>query len=193
MSNSVLEKMRDTSRLRRIRQGQDAPEWGHIPTMPEIRVALVPLLEKEIQASLIAAAAVDAPDNALGMQYRARVAQQWDLWQAIRLIEDPDKKVYASVDEMIEILEPEDIDSLYDQLTVLMDYASPSLEGLSKEDINELKNAFVLIDWKELSGRRWSALRVCLSHLLPELLLARQPSTTSTPSLTTRNENDTSI
>lgn len=191
--NSTLDKMREVSRLKRIRMGQDAPEWGHIPSMPEIRVALVPLLEKETQASLAAAAGVEAPDNALGMQFRARVAQQWDVWQAVREIDTPDKLLWQSVDQMEEMIEPDDLDSLHEQLTVLMDYASPGLEGLTEADLAELKNAFVLTDWSALTGRRWSALRLCLSHLLPELLLARPPSTTSTPSLTTRSENDSSI
>lgn len=189
---SILEQMRDQSRLKRIRMGQDAPEWAQIPSMPEIRIALVPLLERETMASLNAAAGIEAPDNALGMQYRARVAQQWDVWQAARLLDNPDQLVWPKVETMVELLEPDDIDSLHDQLTVLMDYASPSLEGLSEDDVADLKNAFVLIDWNALTGRRWSALRVCLSHLLPELLMARPPSTTSTSSLTARSESDES-
>lgn len=190
--SSVLEKMRETSRLRRIRMGQDAPEWATIPSMPEIRVALVPLLERETQLSLAAAAGVEAPDNALGMQYRARVAQQWDVWQAVRDIDNPDEFIWKSVEQMNEFLEPDDVDALHDQLAVLMDYASPSLEGLTEQDLADLKNGFVLINWNELTGRRWSALRLCLSHLLPELLLGKSPSTTFTPSSTARSENDES-
>lgn len=190
--SDIIEKMRELSRLKRIRMGQDAPEWGHIPSMPEIRIALVPLLERESQASLAAAAGIEVADNALGMQVRARTAQQWDVWQACRKLEEPDKYVWDSVEQMTEFLEPDDLDALHDQLSVLMDYASPSLEGLTDQDLADLKNGFVLIDWNALTGRRWSALRLCLSHLLPELLLAKQPSITSIPSSITRSESDES-
>lgn len=192
MTMDILDQMREASRIKRIRQGQDAPEWASIPSMPEIRIVLVPLLEKESQASLAAAAGIEVADNPLGMQVRARTAQEWDVWQAARKLEEPDKKVWVSVEQMVDMLEPDDIDSLHDQLSILMDYASPTLEGLSDEDLAELKNGFVLIDWKELTGRRWSALRVCLSYLLPDLLLAKPASTTSTPSSITRSENDES-
>ena len=190
--SELLDQIRAQSRLKRIRQGQEVPEWASIPSMPEIRIALVPLLERETQASLVAAASEDAPDNALGIQVRARIAQHWDVWQAARHIEDGEKYVWDSVDAMVNDLEPDDIDSLHDQLTVLMDYASPGIEGLTEADLAELKKAFVLIDWNGLTGRQWSALKLCLSHLLPELLLAKPPSTTSTPSSTTRSENDES-
>jgi hypothetical protein len=193
---SVRDEIRKHTRLARIRMGQEAPEMETIPSMPEVRVALVPLSERESIQAQIAAASLEVPDNMAGVQARQRTAVHWDVWNACREPGDFSQKVWASVDDMLNGeggLEPHDVDVLFDRLTVLMDYASPAHDGISDADLADLKNRFALIDWNGLTGRRWSALKLCLSILSPELLLANSPSTTSTSSSTEKNESDESI
>jgi hypothetical protein len=192
---NVREKIREQNRVKRMRLGQEAPELVTIPSMDgdeAIRVAMVPLTEAESQSSLILASSLDVLDNSAGLQARNRVTVQNDVWNACRDPEDSTKKVWPSVDEMVKDIEPTDVDWLFDQLTTLMDYASPAMDGLTEEDLAELKNGFALIDWNELTGRRWSALKLCLSILSPELLAARSRSFTSTMKSTTTSESDES-
>lgn len=189
---SLRDEIREQMRVKRMRMGQEAPERVTIPSMPEIAVELVPLLEQESTKSLMAASNIEVPDNATGIMARQRTAMQWDVWQSTR-VPGSDEKVWNSVEEMCSMLEPEDIEALNDHLTVLHDYVSPSLDKLTDAEIDDLKKAFVLIDWRELTGRRWSALKLCLSLLLPELLQARSPSTTSTRSSTEMSESQESI
>jgi hypothetical protein len=172
--------------------GQEAAEPVDIPSMPGIRVNLVPLTEAESQAGLIRAASLDVLDNSAGIQARNRAAVESDVWNAIRDMGDATKKVWATPEEMVDELEAADVDYIFDQLTLLMEYASPSMDGLSEKDLAELKNNFALIDWNGLTGRRWSALKLCLSNLLPELLAAKFSSSTFTPSSTETTENDES-
>jgi hypothetical protein len=190
---SIRDEMKEKMRLKRMRMGQEAPELVDIPSMPGARVALVPLTEAESMQGMIRAANLDAPENIPGAQMRAREAMLSDIWNAMRDPSDLDKKVFDSIEDLKMTLEPSDVDTMIDELTILMDYASPTLDGLSNEELDNLKKAFVLIDWSELTGRRWSALRLCLSLLLPELLQARFSSTTSTSNSTTRSESDESI
>lgn len=185
----VREQVQERMRFKRMRMGQELATMVTIPSMPEVRLAIVPLNEAESVNSTLQAANMDVADNLIGLQLRQRTAAAWDVWQASREPDDLTRKVWASVDEMRAELDPADIDAIFDELTVLMDYASPKLENLSAKDIEELKNSFVLIDWNELSGRHWSALKLCLSLLLPELLAVRLSSTTSTPSSTATSEN----
>ena len=193
----IREQLKDQMRLKRMRMGQEAPEYVTIPSTlgseeGAIQVALVPLTEAESTQGLIRAASIDVPDNIPGAQLRARAATTSDIWHAMRDPADITQKAFESIEDMTATLEPSDIDTMIDELSVLMDYASPTLDGLSEEELDNLKKAFVLIDWSALTGRRWSALRLCLSLLLPELLQARFSSTTSTSSLTTTNGNDES-
>lgn len=186
--STIREAIREQNRIKRMRMGQEAAELEEIPSLDGIRVAQVPLVERESQAGLIRAANLDVVDNSAGMQARNRAAVESDVWHSCREPGDLTKMVWESVDEMVEELEPSDIDYLFDKLTILMEYASPSLDGLTQQDLDQLKKDFGQIDWNELSGRQWSALKLCLSTLLPELLAARLSSSTYTQSLTTRTE-----
>lgn len=186
--SAVRDAIRQANRLARMRMGQDAPELVEIPSKPDIRVALVPLNEAETQQGLIGAANLDVPDNMVGITARNRVAVHMDIWNAIRDPEDVSKKVFESVDAMLEDLEPMDIDYFTDYLATLMEYASPQLDKLSAEALDELKKALTGIDWNELTGRQWLVLRLCLSVLLPDQLAVRLSGSTSTSNSTTRSE-----
>lgn len=188
----ILEAIKEQSRLARMRMGQDAPEYVEIPSMPGIRCVMVPLLEKEAHAGVLAAASLKVDDNAAGMQLRNRVAIDHDVWNALRDPDDTDKKVFESVDQMTGLLDPSDIDHLADELTLLMDYASPTADGLSDAEVEELKKAFAETDWSALTGRRWAAVKLCVSTLFPELLVVKSRGSGSTDSATTTNGNDAS-
>lgn len=190
----LREEIRESSRLTRIRQGQDAFDWADIPSMPGIRVAMVPLAEAEEQAGLMAAAALDVPDNLAGIQARQRVGTVHDVWASLRMPNNLREHVFESPDAMVSQLEPTDIDYLFEQLVTLQDYVSPSLAKLSDKEVEELKKDFVAIDWKDLSGKQANALVLALSRLLPQLLQDKlfSPSYTSNSMSRTTNDESTS-
>lgn len=173
MKMSVRDQIRERTRMSRFRLGQDAPEMVTIPSMPEIRCAQVPLNESEIQAGLIAAASIDVLDNQAGLQARDRAAMVSDIWYSLREPDNIDKKVFESVEEMVIQLDPNDIDFLQNSLMLLMSFASPAIDGLSNEDLVELKKLFGATEWSELTGTRWAAVKLCVSILLPEILQAK--------------------
>jgi hypothetical protein len=177
-----------------MRMGQEAPEFVDIPSMPGLRVAQVPLLEFESQAGVIRAASLDVPDNAAGIQARNRVAIESDVWHSLRDPDDATRKVFDSVDDMIGEggLEPSDIDYLADSLMLLMDYASPAIDGISEKVLDDLKKAFGETDLSGLTGRRWAAVKLCISVLFPELLRARLLGSGSTDSSTLTSESEES-
>lgn len=190
--SEIRERIREQTRLKRMRLGQEAPELIDIPSLDGVRIGLVPLTEAESQAGLIRAAALDVIDNSAGMQARNRATVESDVWHACRVPDSPEQRVWPTIEEMCADIEPSDMDWLFDQLTTLMDYASPVIDGISPEDLAELKKGFALIDWNELTGRRWSALKLCLSILSPELLQARYFSSISTMKSTETSESDES-
>lgn len=178
--------------MARMRQGQDVGEPVTIPSMPHIRVALVPLTEGESQAGIVLAAQLDVMDNSAGFHARNRIALQSDIFHAAREMGDLSIKVFESMDEMIGLLDGSDIDVLADNLAVLMDYASPSVDGLSNEDLDALKKAFGETDWSALSGRQWAALKLACQALFPDLLRARSLGTSSIDSVTETSDRDES-
>jgi hypothetical protein len=183
---SVREAIKEQNRLARMRMGQEAPDFVDIPSMPGVRAVQVPLLEREAQAGIIRAADIDVPDNSAGLQARNRIAIESDVWHSLREIDDPSKHVFESIDEMVgeEGLDPGDIDHLADNLRILMDYSSPALDGFSDKELDDLKKVFAETDWSALTGKRWAALKLCVSILFPELLQARSLGTGSTDSST---------
>lgn len=189
----ISDAIREGTRLARMRLGQEVPEWFTVPSKTDVRVALVPLTEAETQQGVIAAASLEVVDNAAGLAARNRMALHHDLWRAMRDPQDPQQLAFDSPTEMTELLTPDDIDFFSDHLTTLMDYASPSVDGLSEKDLDDLKKAFAEIDLNVLTGRQWAAVKLCFQALLPELLQAKLFGSISTESLTGTNESDESI
>lgn len=190
---SVRDAIREHNRLARMRQGQDVAERVTIPSKEGIEVALVPLNEGEAQAGIIAAANLDVPDNQAGMMARERAATISDVWHAVREPGDITKRVFATPEEMVEELESPDIDHIADHLVLLHNYASPALDGITDEELNELKKAFGEADWSALTGRRWAAVKLCVSTLFPELLQAKLRGSSSIESSTQKTDEDESI
>lgn len=190
---TMREAIKEQTRLSRMRQGQEVPEYIDVPSMEGVRVALVPLTEAELSRGLAYAAKDDdVPESFSGVQYRTRRAIQSDLWHAIREPGDIDKRVFESIEDMVEVLSPADIDFLNMHLATLMNFASPAMDGLTEEDLDFLGRAWQAIRLNELTGRRWAAAKVCLSILLPELLQARLSGRTSTDGSTQTTESDES-
>lgn len=172
-----------------MRQGQDVGEPVTIPSMPSIRVQLVPLTEGESQAGIVLAAQLEVQDNAAGFHARNRIALQSDIFHAAREPGDLGIKVFESMEEMVEQLDGTDIDHLADNLAILMDYASPAIDGLSNEDLDDLKKAFGETDWSVLSGRQWAAVKLACQALFPDLLRVKSLGTSSIASATETNGN----
>jgi hypothetical protein len=193
--SSIREAIREQSRLSRMRMGQEVGEYVEIPSMPEIRMLQVPLTERETADGLIRGAEINVPDNVSGILARERAVKQSDVWHSLRIIGEPGKKVFSSIDDMTgeDGLEPEDIDHLHENLAVLMSYASPGLDDVTVDDWNDLKKAFNEIDLNALSGRQWAALKLAFQHLFPHILRAKSLGLLSTEASTTTSENGESI
>jgi hypothetical protein len=187
---TMREVIRETNRLARMRQGQEVGEFVDIPSIPDSRVCLVPLNEAELTLGLEYAAAKgdSSPDSFSGIQVRSRHAIHSDIWHAAREPSDIHTRVFESIEEMVEQLDPADIDYLNMHLAALMNNASPAMDGLSVDDLDFLGEAWRKITLSELTGRQWAAAKVSLSILLPELLRGRLSGRTSTDGSTTTSE-----
>lgn len=191
---TVHEAIKERTRNARMRLGQEVGEFVAIPSMQDgndpVRVLLVPLTEAELHRGLAYAAMdEDIPESFGAVQYRSRRAVLSDLWHACRDPGNPNNRVFSSIDEMAEMLTPVDIDVMNMTLATLMNYSSPSLDGMNDEQLDFLGEAWQRINLRELSGRQWAAAKVCLSILMPELLQARSYGSTSTSGSTTKSEN----
>lgn len=192
---TMREVIRDTNRLARMRQGQEVGEYVDIPSIPESRVCIVPLNEAELTLGLEYAATKgdSSPENFSGIQVRSRHAIHSDIWHSTREPSDIHTRVFESIEEMVEQLDPTDIDYLNMHLAALMNYASPAIDGLSEADLDFLGEAWRKIMLSELTGRQWAAAKVSLSILLPELLQGRLSGRISTDGSTTKNESAASM
>lgn len=192
--SAIKEAIKNSTRMTRMRLGQQAFEWLELPSLKgldgvtPVRVAQVPLTEAEVQQGLMAAAMLEIPDNMAGYTARNRASQTSDVWLSMREPDNLTELVFGSVDEMCDTLEPTDIDLAVDSLAVMMDYASPALDGLDEKAVEDLKKDFAAMDWSELSGRRWAAVKLCCQILVPELLQAKLSGFSSTASLTTTSD-----
>ena len=184
---SVKDKISDR-RLDRMRLGQATCDFVPLPSDPEIRIAIVPLMEAEYIQALNAVADMGAPDDLPGLQLRDRRQSQELLIRAIREPDDLTKRVYADVDEMMESIEVVDVDELLDRYNEMCDQSSPRLEGIPPEEFENLKKALQEMSWSELSGRAWYAAKRFLSAISPSPLMDNSPGSTLTNSSTTASE-----
>jgi hypothetical protein len=185
---TAREQIKAGSRLRRMRLGQEAPEFVNLRSNPEIRLALVPLTEAESEYGLKAAMTLPAEDNELGILYRDRWQQVCDLWNALREPHDVTNRIYETPQEMVEELETLDINYLSECYMRMLEDTTPSMDGVSDEQLEELKKAFVTIDWSVLSGKAWWHLKQCLFHLGQGQLKVKLPGSLSTENLITKND-----
>jgi hypothetical protein len=97
-------------------------------------------------------------------------------------------RVYSSTEEMLEDLEVADIDALIDGYNEMIAKSSPSLDGITEEEIEDLKKVFQTMDWNALSGRSWYAAKRFLSTISPEQLRDNSHGSTSINSATTKTD-----
>ena len=177
--NEILERLKETRRFAKMRMGQAAPDYVTLPDRPSVGFALVPLIEREYQWTLEQAAAIPAPENVYGVDLRDRTMQVCTLLYALRLPDDHQQRAFESLEQMLDEelgLEPTEINYLSECYQRLVDFSSPSLDGLSDEQLEELKKALVTIDWNALSGKPWWHLKGVFMTLPAGLPLDNSPS-----------------
>lgn len=180
--NETLEAIRQSKRVARMRMGQEVADYAALKSNPEVRVALVPLMEKEYQQALEAAASWDVPDNAYGTEVRDRTLQVYTLLYAIRQVGNESERVFSSIEQMLDPdtgLEAVDVNYLSEFYTRMVEHSSPAYDGLDNEQLDALKKALVTIDWNALSGRCWWHLKGVFSTLPVGLPLDNSPSASS--------------
>lgn len=186
MASEFLEKLKESRRVAKMRMGQASPDFVSLKSNPEIRFALVPLIEKEYQQALEQAASLETADNGYGTELRDRVLQTTMLFFALREPDNATERAFSSHEQMLSEdygLETVDINYLLEYYERMVDFSSPALEGLSEEAMTDLKKACVTIDWNALSGKPWWHLKQFFMTLPVGLPLDRSPSLTSTLNL----------
>jgi hypothetical protein len=186
---TLLDELRDKKRLTRMRLGQDAPEIVPLKTVPEVRVALVPLTEAQYHNALQSAASLDVAENAYGLEERDRILQVMTLLYAVRDPSDPSKQLFQTSEELTNEFEAVEVNWLMDHYARMVDDSSPASEGFSDEELGELKKALEKIEWSVLSGKPWWHLKSFLLTLSPEQLKVNYFGSTLTKKLTGTNEN----
>ena len=173
-------------RLARMRQGQSVCETVTLPSDPEIRLALVPPMEREYDVALETSAQLVVPDNVSGMMQRNRAYMRELLAFSIRKPYKLEERVFMDGSEISSDVEQGDVDFLIDRFQEITERLSPSLEEITQRDFDELKKALAEINWSALSGRSWYVAKRFISALMQDGLLedsslglrSTRPSTT---------------
>ena len=157
----------------------------------EIRFALIPLTDAELQNSLMVAAqgAVSDTPSTHEVFYRDRVQKCAIIQGAARHLDNLDERVFESFNEVL-MLDSRDIAHVFDAYQEMMDVSSPSLDGLTEAEMDEIKKALLEMDWNVLSGRQWYAAKRFLMSLQPQQLPDNSLGSLQTKSSTTKNEED---
>jgi hypothetical protein len=150
-----------------------------MPSDPEIRLAIVPLTEADYRNVLEKVAAVPSGDDLAGVQIKDRVQAEEILVRAIREEHDLTQLIYDDVEELTVDFEIHDIDHAIDCYNEMVFQSSPSLDGIPKEELENLKKALQEMDWNDLSGSAWYAAKRFLSKIMPSPLLDKSPGSSS--------------
>jgi hypothetical protein len=178
-------------RLARMRLGQAAWEPVNLISDPEQRFALVPLTEAEYEDAMTLAASAFVPENIAGAALRDRIEQTGVVLKAVRNFKDHTELIFDDIDDLIEALEPQDINHIYDTYVEMTSTVTPMDEGVDGEGLEEVKKVLVEMSLSELSGAQWYALKRFLSTISPEQLLDRFSGSSSTSLLTeTKSEEE---
>lgn len=177
-------------RLNRMRLGQAVCEVFNLLSDPEVRVALVPLTEAEYDQCMEAVVKIDVEETIVGNQYRDRQLTNETLRRALREPDNLSAMVFETTQELSNALEVSDINYLIDHYFEMVHKSSPSIEGLTDDDIDDLKKGLLETDWSGLSGTQWYALRRFLLSLGPEQLRVKLPGSSSTNQSTGTTSSD---
>ena len=168
-----------------MRLGKAVCEMVELASDPEIRIALVPLTDAEFQNSLMTAAQANVTEISSTHEvfYRDRVQKCAILLASAREPDDLKKPFFESLSEVTQ-LDYNDITDMFSYYEQMMDFSSPSLDGVSQDDMDEIKKALLEVDWNDLSGRSWYAAKRFLSTLTqtpPQVsLFGSSPTSNST-------------
>ena len=158
-------------KLDRMRLGQAACDIIELPSDSEIRIAIVPLTEGEFAICQAAMVAKDYDDTTAGVMQADRDLRRQIILLACRETNDLSKRLFQTENELMDTLDHSDVNYITEQYAAMVDTSSPSLEGLSPEDMDELKKALMKINWSDLSGRSWYLLKLFLSTISEQQLL----------------------
>lgn len=185
--------IKKNSRISRMRLGQEVPHFADVPSTRHgetpTRLVIVPLTEAEHHKGLAMAAAyqIEGDENTMNIELRDRYMQCCDLFHALRDPDDMTKLAFESPLEMLGVLEAGDINHLGEEYMIMADDSSPALDGLSDEQLEELKKALEALDWSALSGRPWAHLKSFFLTLSATQLRGSLPGSFSMSNLTTRS------
>jgi hypothetical protein len=177
-------------RAARMRLGQATAEIVSLLSDPEMQVAIVPLTEGEYQKALDVAAAVDAPENTMGILAREERQKAEMLSYACREVDDFTQRAWNSGERLAEGLDQADVNHLWDIYMEMVSTISPSILGLGTEEFEAVKKALQTMDWNELSGTQWWALERFLLSISPILPTDSRPGSSSTKPSIEKNKND---
>jgi hypothetical protein len=180
-------------RLARMRLGQATAEYVQLISDPEIRIALVPLTEAEFQESFTDAARLTVGENIAGTMVRERRARVQQVWRSCRPAGDLSTYMFQTYEEFREALTTADIDQLIDVYEEMTHELSPSMENISPEELEFLKQVLLEMDWSVLSGQSWYAAKRFLSSISLPQLTDKSPGSSSTTTLTGKIENEKPI
>lgn len=175
-------------RLERMRLGQAVCDFVTLPSDPEMRMAIVPLSEAEYRKALNKVYELKLNDDLAGLAVRDRRQSLEILLYSIREPDDLTQTVYSDVESLMDDLEVVDTDELIDRYNEMVEKSSPSLDAIPGEELDAVKKVLQTMDWNELSGRSWFALKRFLSTISDLQLRVNSVGSTSTPSLTTTSE-----
>ena len=190
---NIYEQIKQNNRIARMRMGQEAPTLVSPPSAPEVRIAMVPLLEHEHEKALTEAASLELPDNPYGIDRRDRTLQAATLFYSLRDPEDIEQMAFPNAQKMVEVLESADINHLLEEYSSMVDFSSPSIDGITDEQLDEIKKALTRIDLRGLYGKPWWHLKQFLSTLSVDQLPGRSLGPLSIPSSMTTSDDDESI
>jgi hypothetical protein len=162
--------------------------YVNVPSDPEMKLCIVPLTEAQYRQVLEKISKMAVADDMAGAQLKDRVQAEEILIRSIREEADLTQRVYESVEEMNEDFNEYDIDHFIDEYNEMVEKASPSLDGIPPEELENLKKALQKMDWNGLSGSAWWAAKRFLSRISPTPLLVNSPGSTSTPLSITQSE-----
>jgi hypothetical protein len=171
-----------------MRLGQAVCDYVQLISDPEQRLCIVPLTEAEYLQALEKVSLMKQPDDLAGLAVKDRAQSQEILLRAIREEDDLTKRVFETVEDMLGVLEVADVDEIIDRYNEMMHKASPALDAIPQEELENIKKALQTMDWNALSGPSWFALKRFLSLIMPSPLLDNWPGSTSTNSSTTTSE-----
>jgi hypothetical protein len=190
-ATKTAQKIRER-KLERMRLGQAVADVHSLLSDPEIQVALVPLTEAEYIQCLENTASREIVDDIGGAAIRDRYNTAELLQRACREPGDLEEHMFDSIEDLVDALEVNDINFLQDMYFEMVETSSPSVDGIPAEELDDLKKALQEINWSELSGRQWYALRRFLFSIMPELLQASLLGRGSISKWITPNEDEKS-